>query len=61
MNQENTNEPLSKTAVIHSTAIDDLWKYARENTEDFNFLSYRILRNKIIPAREKIKEELIEA
>ena len=61
MNQENTNEPLSKTAVIHSTAIDDLWKYVRENTEDFNFLSYRLLRNKIIPAREKIKDELIEA
>ena len=61
MNQENTNEPLSKTAVIHSTAIDDLWKYVRENTEDFNFLSYRLLRNKIIPAREKIKGELIEA
>ena len=61
MNQENTNEPLSKTAVIHSTAVDDLWKYVRENTEDFNFLSYRLLRNKIIPAREKIKEELIEA
>ena len=38
MNQENTNEPLSKTAVIHSTAIDDLWKYARENTEDFNYI-----------------------
>lgn len=61
MNKLKTNDHLLKNAVIHSTAIEDLWQYVKDNTEDFNFYSYRLLRNKIIPAKEKIKQELIEA
>ena len=56
-----TEVPQSLKTAVNVSAIDDLWKYVRENTEDFNFLSYRLLRNKIIPAREKIKGELVEA
>ena len=49
------------TKTIYTTSVEDVWKYVRDNKEDFNFQTYILLRNKLIPAKDKIKEELIEA
>jgi len=61
MTELKTNDHLLQPAVNHSTAVNYLCKYVRENTEDFNFLSYRLLRNEIQPKLEKEKEDIITA
>jgi len=65
MRKKNMIKPINsqcvQTSVNHSTALKDIWKYVRENTEDFNFQMYRLLRNEIHPKLEKEKEDIITA
>jgi hypothetical protein len=65
MRNKNIIEPINpqcvQTSVKHSTAVQDIWKCVRENTNDFNFLTYRLLRNEIYPKLQKEKEDIITA